>query len=445
MSTQLIPVENVTDNQFNPRSKYDPDKIKELASSIDQNGLLETPKGHKVAEDMYELAYGGYRLRSFKNLAKREIDQLNDGARQYVVDGKLCMPVDVIEISDTAMVIYALEENIKRQNMTPMDQANAIAKYFDLFPGTKEDDLAKKLSMNQATISNMRRVTRLPKEILKYVDSEEINFTQAKELVPLMDIDGITKGNVESRLIMIDAISLLGTEGYAKTVKGIQKAINKAVISVSLSTDPNSPANPPIFDVSECSKCDKTIKTIGDDGKSTPHCFDSECWNIKQKAAQRKKEEDEVVAAEATRIQKEAEDALAKEQAEKEATEAQAKKAENIPQGITVPEPVIIRVAPSRLDNGDIAQLYSAKEIFAGEPIVGAFNIEGENYPFVNVGTWYDLPGDILAKHGYKIIPHEEFTGEIRSLTPPEGVDAAEYRATLKADPMGPYNGVLVH
>ncbi len=427
MTVQQVPLDQITDNMYNPRSHYDPERTKELASSIEQNGLLEVPKARLVAVDTYELAYGGYRFRAFKLLAKKDKERWGS------------MPLDVIEISDTSMVIFALEENLKRNTMTPIDTARAVAKYLQLFPGVREEDLAIKLSMAQGTISNMVRVVTLPNEVLKYVDNQTISFTQARELCTLQDIDSLTKGAFTSKLLMIDAINLIGTEGYASTVAGMKKAIHRVVHDNFRTLSKDGFTNPPVFDTVDCLKCEKGIKTTDESGKPAYHCIDFQCWDLHQAQAKRKIEEEEAAAIEEIKAGREARERAEAEAAEKVRAE-EASKPTVIPQEIKPYAPRVFYVDPKRLAvGGNIFESYSAKNIFNKEPISPPFQEVFEDY--IGVGDYPEIPG---AKQCYRVIPRADYSGDLRSLTSPEGVDAESYRKQLKADPLGPYNGVLV-
>jgi len=449
---QEIPLEQIFDNPYNPRSRYDTEKTKELASSIEQNGLIHAPKARQFAVETYQLAEGGYRLRAFKLLAKKEPEKW----------GK--MPLDLMEISDTTMAIFALEENLKRQNLTPMDTANAIAKYFEVFPATREEDLAVKLSMSQGSISNMRRVVKLPKKVLKYVDDETISYTQARELCSLMDITGITKGAVESDQVMISAIQLIGTKDIPATVVGMRKAIREAVKAVVVDgrfreLSKNVPtANPPVFDTDamKCFKCPKYLKTSDGGTENSYACLDIQCWDLAQTNAKRKAAE-EIEEARVKTLAEEEERAKAKAEAE-EAAAAKTKleeemkastpvppPVENIPQEIKTeevkkkPEPLIFHVDAHRLGmEGDIYKSFSALEPINGEEVKKPFLEADENY--LSVGDYDDIAG---AKRAYRLVPREQYTGVIRSLKAPDGVELSEFYANLKLDPLGPYNGVI--
>lgn len=417
MTIQLIPLEQINENTYNPRSRYEPEKIKELASSIEQNGLLEPPKARLAAKDTYEMAYGGYRLRAFKLLSKKDPEKW----------GK--MPIDVVEISDTAMVIFALEENLKRANMRPMETANAIAKYFEIFPTTREEDLAVKLSMTQATISNMRRVTRLPKEVLKYIDDETLTFTQGRELCTLSDLESLTKGKTESKLLMIDAIALIGTEGIPSTVAGMKKAIHKVVHSQFLSLDPGASTNVAEFNTTECAKCARLIKTTDDAGKPSLHCSDPDCWNLKQQAATRQA---------AVRLNEEAE---AKKKADAEAAEQKFKAEATADKVIPPLKYKTIEVASNRLEaGGDIFESYkSLQDTVIGVDMSVPPAIEGTDF-YISSGDFAEIPG---TKQAYKLVKRSEFKGEIRVLKPNEGESQEDFRARIRKDPNGPLHGVV--
>ncbi|MFH1031088.1 MAG: ParB/RepB/Spo0J family partition protein [Chloroflexota bacterium] len=440
MTVQLVPLNQINDNLYNPRSHYDNARIEELASSILQNGLLEVPKARNVAIDTYELAYGGYRFRAFKLLAKKDAEKWGS------------MPLDVIEISDMSMAIFALEENLKRNSMTPIDTARAIVKYLEIFPSVKEGDLAIKLSMSQGALSNMVRTMSLPKEILKYVDDETLTFTQARELCSLSDIDSTSDNSVQSKLVMIDAISLIGTNGIPSTVGGMKIAIHKAVKAVMVEgrfreiLKDMPVANPPVFDTDEmkCFKCPKCMKTTDENGKAAYTCMSIKCWDLAQSAAIRKIAE----AAEEEAAAKAKEDAIFEEAQLKREAELKARTEANISQeikpapAVDKPKPRIILIAADRLFDGDVFKSFSSREIYDGTEVRPPFEDGGELY--LNVGEYAGIPGPIESKQAYRLVEREGYTGDIRDLHTPANETNDSWRAKLKADPLGAYNGVAV-
>ena len=450
MAVELVKLKQIIDNVDNPRSKYDPDVTRELASSIKQNGLLQMPRARKNVDGNYELATGGYRFRAFKLIEKDGSETWTPSIQQYIVDGDLAMPLDVAEIMDPDMGIMALEENLKRSSMKPMD----TARHFEKYTEAREETLATRLSMSQGNLSNMRRVVKLPKDVLKYVDDETINFTMARELLTISSLDAETRGSVESKLVMIDAINLLGTDGIASSMSGLRKAIHKAVKLVvadgrlrEVTKDTPSVHAQPLFPVESCIKCQKVLKTTDENGKASYTCMDLACWDLNQTNAKRK--DDERLQEEA-RLHLDAE--IERERAEKEArqkAEEAAANPQNIsqeikPQTAGAVEPRVILVAKERITSGDIFKSFSGNEIYNGEidekvEINPPFSDGGELY--VSVGAPKDNPD---VRRAYRLVARIDYQNEIRRLHNEDGTGFSERIEEFKLDPLGTYNGVLV-
>ncbi|GAH83035.1 unnamed protein product, partial [marine sediment metagenome] len=126
----------IDDNPFNPRLFYKPAKIAEKAISIKENGLLQKPKG-RIRDGRVQLAFGGYRIRAFRKLRKDEPKRWKT------------MPLEIEELTDEQMVVYALEENLRRDDNTSIEVARAIEGFFTYYPETTETLMAKKLNMTQ--------------------------------------------------------------------------------------------------------------------------------------------------------------------------------------------------------------------------------------------------------------------------------------------------------
>jgi len=317
--------EKVKDNPYQPRRGYSQKKIDEIASSIEQNGLLETPLGRQRNGDV-ELAFGHIRRRAFVKLKKKS-------SKKWPT-----MPVELREISDREMAVFALEENLKRSDITPIDLARSVTRYFEVFTEAKETELADKLSMTQGNISNMKRVMRLPDEILQKIDEGRIIFTMARELLIFEGLSGPGKesrwshkeeGYVDipkdSRWLMLDAIKNIATPGtqgrygtYLATVEGMQKAIHDTVKEnfrpLGTGSNYGYRSEEVLFDVEEagCKTCDSSIKTHPMKSQVCLWCTKPECWEKKQEAhketraaeAKKKMEEDilsRAAAAEAER------------------------------------------------------------------------------------------------------------------------------------------------
>jgi ParB/RepB/Spo0J family partition protein len=317
--------EKVKDNPYQPRKGYSQKKIEEIASSIEQNGLLETPVGRRRNGDV-EIAFGHLRKRAFIKLKKRK-------PKKWPT-----MPVEIREISDRDMAVFALEENLKRADITPIDLARSVTRYFEVFTEATETELASKLSMTQGNVSNMRRVMRLPDEVLQKIDDGRISFTMARELLIFEGLSGKGKESrysrkeggykdipKDSKWLMLDAVKSIvtpGTEGrygtYPATVEGMQKAIHDTVKDnfKPLGTGGLYGAyrsEELLFNVEKagCKTCGSVIKTHPMKSQACSWCTKPKCWEKKQEAhkekaaAEAKKKMEEDILRRAAEAEKE--------------------------------------------------------------------------------------------------------------------------------------------
>ena len=220
-----VAIDLIDDNPYNVRSYFNPLKVGELADSIKQIGLRQVPEARKVGA-RYQLAYGHMRKRAFIRLNK-------EAPKAWPT-----MPLDVAPMTDEQMMLFSVEENLKRSDVKPLEVARCLGNYFTVFPDTKETEIAKKLNIEQGTVSNMRRVLTLPKDILDKIDEGRINFTMARELLVFA---GLSSCHDSQRTEKLDAEGLmkaachgLGGSGYdaaPATVDGLKKQIYRTATS----------------------------------------------------------------------------------------------------------------------------------------------------------------------------------------------------------------------
>ena len=431
--------EKVKDNSYQPRKGYSQKKIDELASSIEQNGLLETPLGRQRNGDV-ELAFGHIRKRAFIKLKEKS-------PKKWPT-----MPVEVREISDREMVVFALEENLKRSDITPIDLARSVTRYFEVFTEATETELADKLSMTQGNISNMRRVMRLPDEILQKIDEGRIIFTMAREL---LIFEGLSAPGKESRWnrkagksinipkdskwLMLDAIKHVATPGaesrygvYPATVEGMQKAIHVTARESfeALGTGSNYDvyrSDEVLFDVEKagCKTCESSIKTHPAKSQVCYWCTKPKCWEEKQEAHKEKK-----AAAAKKKMEEDILSRAASAEAERQA------KADKEP---AAEKPIKIYV-----DNKFLTE--HVEPSYSGDTIADRGSIVKK--PFAYGGKLYIATGsswgDEREWNCYQLMPKDDFKGETRTYRIPKGQNYEEYYESLRKDPNGFYHGMLV-
>ena len=267
MAVEDILLELIDDNPYNPRKHYPQTKVKEMAQSLRELGLRQTPEGRET-DGRVQLAYGHMRLKGFR------YNQKYNGSRWGT------MPVNVQEISDQDMLHYAMEENLRRTDVTPIEVARCIENFSEMFPDVLDEEIAKKHSMTAANVSNMKRVLRLPEKTLEKLDAGVISFTQGRELLTLEGLE-----NAEN--LMASALSGLRTGnkayGHANTVEGLQASIHEIISRHyrPLDKEWEGYSWPLLFDTREagCLKCDKMIRTHPKKSQAAHYCTDGECWD----------------------------------------------------------------------------------------------------------------------------------------------------------------------
>lgn len=285
-----VALEVIDDNPYQARSSYSTKKVDELAYSIRENGLRQTPDA-RPADGRYQLAYGHYRKRAFKKLAKEDPKRWGT------------MPLDVKDIADRDMAIFALEENLRRDDITPLDVARSVEMYLTTFPDETETGLAKRLNQTQGNIANMRRVLKCPLEVLEKVNEGVINFTMARELLIFQSLDAGTyeewsskegrsvKKQKDETYLMKSAIKGLktGSSQYGNpcTVEGIKRSIDDVAASDFRHLEKGgsyNTAGDPLFDTraAGCLKCPKMLRTYRTQTEARHFCTDFQCWDAKQ-------------------------------------------------------------------------------------------------------------------------------------------------------------------
>lgn len=165
-----IIIEQIIPNQYQPRTVFDEDKINELAQTLRTHGMIQPIVVRKIEEDKYELIAGERRLRAAKVLDWESI------------------PSIIRDLSDAETASIALIENIQREQLSVIEEAQAYKKLIELHSLTQEA-LAQRLGKSQSTIANRLRLLNLPEEIQGALLNKEILERHARALMKLKDHD----------------------------------------------------------------------------------------------------------------------------------------------------------------------------------------------------------------------------------------------------------------
>lgn len=171
-----IPLDDIADNPFQPRQSYDQAALEELAASIQSNGLQQPPAGRRMPDGRgVQLIFGHRRKRAFDVLRAKDAAAWSS------------MPVMIVQASDEEMAARAWTENVEREDLTAVEQAQAIQRMVDSF-GWTQADVSRRLGLAPATVANKLRLLRAPREVQEAVLVGQLSERQAAAMAPLWDL-----------------------------------------------------------------------------------------------------------------------------------------------------------------------------------------------------------------------------------------------------------------
>lgn len=196
---QLIPIEEIRSNPYQPRIHFDKDALEELAESIRLHGVFE-PIIVKKSIKGYELVAGERRTKAAK------------------IAGLDRIPAIVKEFNDQEMMEIALLENIQRENLSPIEEAKAYKNFMTKMNMTQEE-LGARFGKSRSYITNILGLLNLPKSVQEDVMENKISMSHARVLSKIEDEDKIVELN---NLVKNNGISVRELESIAQG-SGIQK------------------------------------------------------------------------------------------------------------------------------------------------------------------------------------------------------------------------------
>ena len=164
-----IPISEIRSNPFQPRKRFDQEKLQELADSIKEHGLFQ-PIIVKKSIKGYELVAGERRTKAAELAGYDKI------------------PAIVKDFSDQEMLEVALLENIQREDLNPIEEAEAYDQIIKK-SGITQEELAKKVYKSRSYITNVIGLVNLPEEVKQLVIENKLSMAHAKILSKLEDND----------------------------------------------------------------------------------------------------------------------------------------------------------------------------------------------------------------------------------------------------------------
>ncbi len=170
-----LSVNKIILNSKQPRKKFDDAKLEELAQSIREYGIIQPIIVRKIVSlDKYEIVAGERRFR----------------ASQIVKLSKV--PVIEIESSNVKSFEIAVLENVQRENLNSVEEAEAYNNLIEIYNYTQEE-LAEKLGKTRSAVSNKLRLLNLPEKVKQMVRDNKMSYGQARTLLSFKDTEYIEK------------------------------------------------------------------------------------------------------------------------------------------------------------------------------------------------------------------------------------------------------------
>lgn len=167
-SILTLSVNEVEPNREQPRKEFDEKALSELSKSIEKNGVIQPILVRPVAGSSYQIVAGERRWRAARMAGLTEI------------------PVVIREMSDEDAAVFALIENLQREDLNPVEEAEGIRSLIDDF-GMTQEAAADRVGKSRTAVTNTLRLLKLPSNILSMVAKGKITAGHARALISLED------------------------------------------------------------------------------------------------------------------------------------------------------------------------------------------------------------------------------------------------------------------
>jgi ParB family chromosome partitioning protein len=163
---RMLPIQQIQPGKYQPRRHWNDEALDELAASIKAQGLIQPVVVRELGKNSYELIAGERRWRAAQRAQLSEI------------------PALIKKVSEEAVPAMALIENIQRQDLTPLEEADALKRLIDDFELTHQQ-AADAVGRSRASVSNMLRLTEMPESIKRLLDDGKLEMGHARCLLTL--------------------------------------------------------------------------------------------------------------------------------------------------------------------------------------------------------------------------------------------------------------------
>lgn len=208
-----IEIDLIQPSRDQPRTFFDESKLDELAQSIKTTGIIQ-PLLVRPQGGLFELVAGERRWRAAQ------------------LAGLVRVPAIVREIPDERLLEFALIENIQRQELNPIEEANAYRRLIESL-GLTQDEVARRIGRDRTFVTNYLRVLKLPTDIQALIEGEKLSFGHARTLLSVQD--PVTQRRLAQKIVK-HSWSVRETEQRVKSLTNLKSTTPPKTRE---STDPN--------------------------------------------------------------------------------------------------------------------------------------------------------------------------------------------------------------
>ncbi|AZO93590.1 ParB/RepB/Spo0J family partition protein [Iocasia frigidifontis] len=185
-------IDQIEPNPYQPRQEFEDEYLEELANSIKENGVIQPITIRQIKPERYQLVTGERRWRASQLIGLKKI------------------PAIIRKYDDQQMMETALIENLQREDLNPLEEAQAYQRMLDEFNMTQEE-VAQKVGKSRSSIANTVRLLNLPPKIQVYVSRETLSMGHARALLSLKDLKQQIKA---ADYVLKNKLSVRETEKY---------------------------------------------------------------------------------------------------------------------------------------------------------------------------------------------------------------------------------------
>lgn len=200
----FLPVDSLQAGKFQPRRLFTKEMLDDLVASIKTKGVLQPLLVRQIGNNRYEIIAGERRWRASKEAGLTQV------------------PVIIKDFNDEETLEVSLIENLQRQDLNPLEEAQGYQRLMDEFKRTQEE-LAHVVGKSRSYVTNMLRLLELPDSIKKYLDKGELTTGHARALLNAKNPESLAKKVVDQGLSVRQTEQLAATEGEKKGRGGGKK------------------------------------------------------------------------------------------------------------------------------------------------------------------------------------------------------------------------------